>query len=408
MQDMERASDEEILSGLGGFIDQVVVQLEVNNAELLEDKRKLYGANGGFSTEAQSVFREVRMASAEAGYYGMFAPSEIGGRGLGPILNLKAWEFMYHRYGPGRELPYQAISHWTTGPGLLCAGLTSLAREEILAGLMNGERTACFAMSEPDAGSDAWSMNTRAVKSDSGWILNGMKQWISSSPYADYVFVFAVTDEVERKEHRGGITCFLVPISSPGFRLDSVIRLFGDVGGNEGILSFTDVEVPDSYVVGELGRGFELALGGVSQGRMYNAGRCVGLARWALEQATSYAKERQTFGRAIADYQGISFQLAESAIDIYAAKTMSMNCAEALEAGENPTRNMAMVKAFTTEMCFRVYDRCIQVHGGMGLTNEMKLYDGWHVSRIIRIADGSAEIMRRNVARALLKGDVTF
>jgi acyl-CoA dehydrogenase len=141
---------------------------------------------------------------------------------------------------------------------------------------------------------------------------------------------------------------------------------------------------------------------------MYNAGRCVGLARWALETATDYAKERTTFGKPISEYQGVSFQLADSAIEIYAARTMAMDCAARLERGERAVREVNMVKAYSTEMCSRVHDRCMQVLGGMGLTREARLYEGWQQSRIVRIADGSAEIMRRNIARALFKGDVGF
>jgi acyl-CoA dehydrogenase len=141
---------------------------------------------------------------------------------------------------------------------------------------------------------------------------------------------------------------------------------------------------------------------------MYNASRSVGLARWALELAVEYAKARKSFGHPIADYQGVSFQLAESAMEIYAAKTMALDCARRLEAGDTAGRERAMVKAYSTEMCFRVYDRCMQVHGGMGLTNDVRLYDGWHQSRAIRIADGSGEIMRRNVARALLSANTDF
>jgi acyl-CoA dehydrogenase len=141
---------------------------------------------------------------------------------------------------------------------------------------------------------------------------------------------------------------------------------------------------------------------------MYNAGRCIGLARWALELATAYSKDRQAFGHPIADYQGVTFQLAESAMDVYATKSMALDCARRLERGELPLRDMAILKAYSTEMCFRVFDRSMQVLGGMGLTNETRLYDGWHQSRAIRVADGSSEIMRRNIARHLLKGETAF
>jgi acyl-CoA dehydrogenase len=352
--------------------------------------------------------RQVRSASAQAGYYTMFCPVELGGGGLGPLAYYEAWEHLAHHCGPGRLLPYQTIAHWTNGPSYLHGFMTDEMKARVLNRFMSGEQTMCFAMSEPDAGSDAWAMSTRATRQGDGWVLNGVKQWITNSPYAQFALVFAVTDEELRATRKGGISCFLVATDSPGYRIDSVIKVLGEAGGNESILSFNDVYVPDDCVVGEIDDGFALAIGGVSLGRIFNAGRCVGLSRWALERATAYAKERKTFGKAISEYQGVSFQLADSAIEIYATKTMSVDCAKRLERGEDASRELTMVKAYSTEMCFRVFDRCIQVHGGMGLTNEMRLYDGWHLARIIRIADGSGEIMRRNIARALFRGETDF
>jgi acyl-CoA dehydrogenase len=300
------------------------------------------------------------------------------------------------------------MAHWATGPGFLYEFLSDELRRQILAELLDGTSTTCFCMSEPDAGSDAWAMRTRAVLEDGEWVLCGTKQWITNGPSAQYAFVFAVTDPDLQRQRRGGITCFLVPTNRPGFKVDSVIKLFGNPGGNEAILSFQDLRLPPSHVVGDVDRGFELALRGVTDGRMYNAGRSLGLARWALEKATEYAKVRTTFGNPISSYQGVSFKLAESAMEIYATRCMALDCSRRIDEGEVPHRDMSILKAFSTEMCFQVLDRCMQIHGGMGLTNEAKLYDGWHQARIIRIADGSAEIMRRNIASRLLHGDTAF
>ena len=400
--------DNDVMQGLSGFIDREVVPLEEKHREHLDDPAWAYGPNGGYSEALQELMRTVRMKSAAAGDYPVLCPTDIGGGGLGPVANVSLWEFIYHRYGPGRILPYQALAHWTSGPSFLFGEMTPRLREQVLDRILNGEATTCFAMSEPEAGSDAWSMTTRAVRDGDFFVLNGTKQWISNSPYAKFATVFAVTDEDLRRDRKGGISCFLVPTDAPGFSIDSVIKLFGHAGGNEAIISFRDVRVPADSVIGRLDHGFDLALGGVSLGRMYNAGRCVGLARWALEQATAYARERRTFGRPIADYQGVSFMLAESAMDIYATKSMALDCARRLEQGELPLRDMAILKAYSTEMCFQVFDRCMQVLGGMGLTNEARLYDGWHQARSIRVADGSGEIMRRNIASRLLKGEIQF
>jgi acyl-CoA dehydrogenase len=393
----------EIIESLLGFVDAVAVPLEERNRALLDDPRRAYDERGAHSAEVRRLKAEVRSQSAEAGYYTMFVPKSVGGGGFGAQMLYRSWEALHRRYGPGRILPYAALAHWSYGPSVLCSYLSPPAAEQMLQPFMAGKVTACFGMSEPDAGSDAWAMRTRAVRDGDDWVITGTKQWITNSPTADYIFLFAVTDESLRGRRKGGISCFLVPMNAPGVAVDSVIKLFGHVGGDEGIVSFTDVRVPPWALVGERDRGFDLALAGVSTGRIYNAGRCVGLARWALEKSADYAKQRVAFGHPIAEYQGISFMLADCAVDIYAGDTMSRDCAQRLDRGEPAVEQVSIVKLFTTEMCSRVYERCMQVHGGMGLTNETKLYDGWHQARYVRIADGSAEIMRRNIARSVLK-----
>lgn len=403
-----KGNNQDVVEGLHAFVDRFVVPLEAKHEETLNNSRLLYGSDGSYSTETRGLIREVRMRSAEAGYYTLFTPTEVGGAELGPIAHYEIWESLYSTYGPGRLLPYEAIAHWTAGPGFLLTLMHPALRAAVADELMSGRSACCFAMSEPDAGSDAWNMTTRATRDGDTWVLNGVKQWISNSPQAQYAVTFAVTDPELYRDRKGGISCFLVPTDTPGFAIDSVVKLFGHVGGNEAILSLTDVRVPSTNLIGPLGGGFKLAIKGVALGRMYNAGRCVGLAMWALRQATEYAAQRETFGKPLSEYQGVTFQLADSAMDIYAGRTMAMDCAAQLEAGSRAVRDMAIVKAYTTEMCFRVYDRAMQVLGGMGLTNETKLYDGWHQARIVRIADGSSEIMRRTIAQRLFAGELTF
>lgn len=392
-----------VVDGLTEFVDAVVVPLEEKHAAALADPRQVYGTDNAYSPLTRSLLQTVREASAEAGYYCMFLSEELGGGGLGPVALYEVWRALHATYGPGRILPYATVAHWSYAPSSLCAHLTPTAGERMLPEFLAGTTTSCFGMSEPDAGSDAWAMRTAARRDGDGWVITGTKQWITNSPEADWVVVWAVTDPELQKTRRGGISCFLVPTDTPGFAVDSVITLFGQVGGHEGIISFTDVRVPADALVGELHQGFRLALEGVSTGRVYNAGRCVGLAQWALDQAASYATERQAFGAPISEYQGVTFPLADSAVEIYAADAMARQTARALQAGETVHHEVAMTKVFTTEMCSRVYERCMQVHGGMGLTTEMRLYDGWHQARLTRIADGSAEILRRNIARRVVR-----
>lgn len=400
--DYERGA---ILDALTSFVDDTVVPMEAANAHLLEGDRGPYGPNGSYSPAVLDLMRTVREASAELGYYTLFAPESVGGGGLGAEDLFLVWERLFERYGPKRILPYEAVAHWTSGPSFLLGHLSDDLPASVRESIMKGTSTTCFGMSEPEAGSDVMAMSTSAKPDGDGWRINGTKQWISNAHHADWVFAFVATGGSRGDRGRDQISCLLVPTDAEGFNRDSVIRLFGDIGGNEAILSFEDVHVGPEHVVGELGAGFTLALRGVAQGKLYNAGRCVGLARWAIETALSYSRDRHTFGRPILDYQGVSFQLAECVMEYYAARSMALDCARKMDGGAPAILELAAVKAYATEMCFTVYDRCMQVLGGMGITNDTKLYDGWHTARTVRIADGTAEIMRRTIVNRLRRGE---
>ena len=406
---MESVDVAEITSGLGKFIDNVIVPLEEDNAELLGDHRgPFYDERGGYGPEVVSLIRRSRMESAKAGYYAMFCPANIGGGGLGRTVQLLTYEFLYKRYGPARMLPYETIAHWAFGPSFLCSEFTASLRSRLLDDIVSGRVGMCFGMSEPDAGSDAWNMSTRAVRAGDEWVISGTKQWTSNGPHADYCYLFAVTDPDLARDRRGGISCFVVPMDAPGVAVDSVIKLFGDVGGDEAILSFTEVRVPADHLVGQEGQGFKLAIGGVSLGRVYNSGRALGYSQWALRQATEYAKTRVTFGKPIAEHQGVSFKLADSAMEIYAAHHAALDLTARLDRGETAIRELAMTKAFCCETMLRVADRAMQVCGAMGLTNETHLHRIWHIARTLQLADGSAEILRQTIATRLLKGEMDF
>lgn len=388
------------------FARRFVQPLHERNRELLEDPRQSYTSDGRPSEAVVELRRQTRTAAARAGYYTLFAPEELGGGGQGAVVSFLLYEALFREFGPGRTLLEDVVGKWNRGPSGLISAFSDELRAAVSDELMSGNKTFCFALSEPDAGSDAWALATRARPVEGGWSITGVKQWISDSPYADYALVFAVTDDDLRGQRKGGISAFFVPMSAPGVQVSSVIKLFGEIGGTRAILTFDDVVVPDSSLVGVRERGLDLARTGVALGRMHNAGRAVGTAQWALAQATAYSQVRKTFGQLISSHQVIQFKLADSAIEIYAGHTMALDCARRIDAGEKVDKQLAMVKAFTCDMSFEVLDRAIQIHGGMGLTNDARLVDGWHSQRVSRLADGSAEIMRRNVARALLRGDL--
>jgi len=182
--------------------------------------------------------------------------------------------------------------------------------------------------------------------------------------------------------------------------------LFGHVGSNEAILSFTDVEVSQEALMGTLHHGLALGLSGTTVGRLYNAGKSVGLSRWALELALDYGASRQAFGSALLDFQGVSFPLASCAMEVHAAHLMGVNAARAIDGGLPGTLEAAMAKAYSTEMAGRVIDQAVQALGGMGLTNEVHLTQAWQELRAVRIADGSAEMLRRLIVSRLRKGEL--
>lgn len=399
---------QQMVKGLLEFVDKVALPLEKQASAILEDPRQRYDDFGNYAPTVLELRRTIRQRAAEAGFYTMCVAEKLGGGGQGPLVHFLAWEALFHRYGPAALLPFQSLAHWAQGPSDIFQTASPPVRDTVLPALMSGDKTMCFSLSEPDAGSDAWNLRTTARLLNGKWILNGTKQWSTNGGSADYALVFAVTDRQAVDSRAGGITAFVVPTSSPGFRVDSIVRMFGSIGGEESIISLNDVQVDVDWHLGEIDNGFLVALSGISLGRMYNAGRAIGLSRWALERAVHYANERRTFGNPIAEYQGIQFLLADTAMTIYASRTMALDCAQRIEMGRPVRKELAMVKAFTSEGAFRCLDNCMQIFGAMGLTNELAMVHGWHQVRSSRIADGSGEIMRRTIARRLLRGDLTF
>jgi alkylation response protein AidB-like acyl-CoA dehydrogenase len=395
-----------IVAGLTQFVRAEVVTRHEKHAALLDDPRQRYGPDGRYAPAVVDLIREVRMASAAAGYFNLCVPISMGGLGQGHLAYYVAWEAINHLCGPHHWLGTFALSHWAFGPSVVLEQLTVEARERALPDLVSGRRSMCFGLSEPGAGSDATMITTRAVAEGDGWRISGRKMWTSNITFADWIVVFAVTDPARAAAKRGGISAFLVPTASPGFALQRVTLLQGDIGGAEGESTFDAVRVEPWQLVGALHEGFRIALLGVSLGRVYNAARAVGLARWALEKAVAYAGQRVAFGVAIAEHQGVAFPLAESAMEVHAAHLAGLNAALLLDRGERAIKELSIAKAYSVEVCLRAVDRAIQTHGGMGLTNEVGLVHAYNTLRIINIADGTNEILRRTIFQQLARGDL--
>jgi acyl-CoA dehydrogenase len=388
------------------FIEREVIPLQERHRGLLASERTLFDPSGRYVPEVLALRRQERMRSAGLGYYNLFGDEKLGGAGQGAQVMAHVQEAVNHRFGPGNPLIQTVVlpSPFTNGLSPVLRHLDADVFGRYRDCIASGEKTLCFALSEPDAGSDAFAMKTRAERDGDQWVITGTKQWITNSPYADHAMVFAVTDPQAAAQHQGGVTGFFVDTHSAGFSVPRLINTMGHLGGDTGVVVLDGVRVPDDHRLGAVGRGLSVAMDGVNAGRMGMAASCLGLARWALDQAIEYAKVRKTFSVPIAEHQAIQFMLADSAMDIYAAKSMIQNCAWRIDAGQAATAQVGMVKAFSTEMLSRVMDRSIQVHGGMGLTNELRLEEGYRFARVMRIPDGTAEIQRRTIARQLLSG----
>lgn len=387
------------------FIEQEVVPIEREYEKVLFDDRYAFDEQKRLSKNVLDLRRRVRMLSADAGFYTMFGAEEIGGSGLGALASVYLNYLVASKFGPGRLLIYNVVipSPFTNGLSPVLTNLAPDIQSYYLPKLASGEKTLCFALSEPDAGSDVYSIKTRAVRDGSNWIINGTKQWITNGPYADYAMIFAITDVETFSMRQGGVTGFLVDTESTGFEVVSTIPVMGQLGGEVGILSFHDLEVPDMQRLGPLNEGLKVAMRGVNAGRMVLPATCIGFARWSLDQALEYSKVRKTFGKPIAENQAIQFLISDSAFDIYAAESMLVDTARRIDAGQDGRTLLSICKAFSTEAANRVIDRCMQVHGGMGLTNDLRLEAGYRFTRLARIPDGTGEILRRNVAQNMLR-----
>jgi acyl-CoA dehydrogenase len=392
--------------GIVAFAEREILPCHDRHRALFDNPRALYREDGRFADELLALIRAVRTASAQAGFYQMCVPEALGGGGLGHLAYYAAWQALFHRCGPQNWLMLYALAHWAFGPSRLLTQVTESARQRILPGLMDGTQSMCFGLSEPNAGSDASMLETRATRHGDGWRINGRKIWTSNAPVADYCIIFAVTDAARAAARKGGISAFLVPTNTPGFIVQRVIRLFGHIGGDEAELALEDVYVEPWQLVGNLDEGFTAALYGVSLGRIYNAARAVGYGRWAVELAVTYAKTREAFGTTISEYQGVTFPLAESATELLAAHLMGLNAALLLDRGSPAIKELSMAKAYSVQVGYRAVDRAMQTHGAMGFTNELGLTEAWHALRIVNVADGTNEILNRTIAQRLLKGDL--
>ncbi|MFL6241260.1 MAG: acyl-CoA dehydrogenase family protein [Actinomycetes bacterium] len=336
---------------------------------------------------------EVKARSAREGFYAAHLPESVGGWGLSTLGTTLLVE---DAASSGLRLAMAAIAPPNPeGPTPLLMELPEHLWDSYVRPLVRGEQTMCFALTEPEAGSDAQSIRTSARQEGNEWVIDGHKHFITNAARADFALVFAVTDAEKRAA--GGITAFVVPKSQ--FRVGKTQWTMADTHPAE--LFFDGARVPADHVVGEVGRGFFAAMGFLNAGRAYIGAQCLGLAEYALDTAIEHARSRTAFGKPLARNQGVAFPLADCKADIEAMRWLTYHLAWAVDAGESPMLDASIVKLYDTERGYAVADRCLQVFGGTGLLKEGPMEHVLRHLRMLRVVEGASEVQRLVISRAI-------
>ncbi|GED31511.1 MULTISPECIES: acyl-CoA dehydrogenase family protein [Brevibacillus] len=364
------------------FVQKEVMPYE---QQVLRNERE---GKPGISREEVKALQQKAKA---AGFWGINTPEEYGGANLGPIMSALITMELGRTFVP--------FNFGGSADNILYH-CNEEQKQKYLIPLINGERRSCFAITEPGAGSDARSIRMTAVKDGNEYVLNGEKTFITNGNEADFVMVFAVTDK--EKGADGGVTCFLVD-RDMGWRSENIPTM-GEWGPAS--LVFENVRVPEENILGELGKGFNLSMKWIGQGRWAIPARAVGAAERLLQMGIDYSKQRVTFGKPIAERQAIQWMIADSAVEIEAAKWIVLRAAWMVENGMDARHQSSIAKLFGSVMANQVVDRVLQIHGGMGYTKELPIERWYREARLWRIFEGTDEIQKRTISRNLLKGHV--
>ena len=338
----------------------------------------------------------IQRKTKDAGFWLLAVPEELDGQGLG----LSGMAVFWHEISRTTAVPARDHSLFGPVPGPILLSLTGAQKQRYLDPVLAGQKVTCFAQTEPDAGADPASMRTRAERKGPDYVINGVKRFITDADKADFAQLMVVTDQA--KGARGGISCFLVDMDRPGVRISAKHQtMMGDAPCE---IVFDNVVVPAENRVGEEGQGFAAAQRWLSEGRIRHGARACGVAERCLDMALDYAKQRKTFGEPLAERQGVQWILADCFTELHATKLMVRDAAAKLDAGEDARAETFMVKIYGDEMGFRVADRCLQLHGGIGLTTELPLEKLWRDQRSFMITEGPTEVLRTALAKLILRG----
>ena len=373
-------SDEEreIRDWVRTFVTREVMPLE---STVLERERR---NERGLTREE---LRALRVKAKESGFFGVQTPEEYGGMALGAVMTALVEAELGRSFVP--------FSFGGDADNILYSA-NDEQQERYLLPTINGDKISCFAITEPGAGSDARNIRTSAVRDGDEWVINGEKTFITFGDIADFVMVFAVTDK--EKGANGGVTCFLVDREA-GWT-SAPIPTMGQWGPAS--LSFQDVRVPHSAILGEEGRGFELAMRWIGRGRYLLPARALGACERLVEMGMEHARQRVTFGEPIANRQAIQWMIADSAVEIEALRWLVLSSAWQVDHGIDSRQSQSMAKLYGGVKANEIVDRVLQMHGGMGYTRELPVERWYRELRVLRIYEGTDEILKLKIASAVL------
>lgn len=342
------------------------------------------------------IVAQITQKSLEMGLYAANMPEELGGGGLDSVSMCLL----------DRELgrASMALQYLVGRPSNILQACVGEQRERYLFPCIRGEKVDCLAMTEPGAGSDLRSMNCKAVRDGGDFVINGTKHFISHADLADFVILFAATGEQETaRGPRKKITAFLIDKGWSGFTVRPGYGNVSHRGYHNFILEFDDCRIPESQLLGEVDQGFEVANEWLAATRLQVAAICLGRCHRAMELALDWAANRVQFGQTIGKFQGVGFKLADMEMRLRAAELLTLNCAWKHDQGRMSDMDAAIAKLNASEALAFIADEALQIHGGMGLMRELPLERIWRDARIERIWEGTSEVQRLIISRALLR-----
>ncbi len=339
--------------------------------------------------------KEAHRGLAALGAYGICVPEALGGAGLDYVTLALVLEEI--AAGDGGTSTAISVTNCPVNAILLRYG-NAAQQASWLTPLAQGELLGAFCLTEPHVGSDASALRTTATRDGDGYVLNGVKQFITSGKHGDVAVVIAVTDKGAGKK---GMSAFLVPTSTPGYVVARLEDKLGQHSSDTAQINFDNCRIPAGNLIGQEGEGYKIALGGLEGGRIGIAAQSVGMARSAFEVALAYSRERQSFGTAIFNHQAVGFRLAECATQIEAARQLIWHAASLRDAGRPCLKEAAMAKLFASEMAERVCSAAIQTLGGYGVVNDFPVERIYRDVRVCQIYEGTSDVQKILIQRAL-------